>query len=71
MVSNYPLGVQFQYCDGGIASFPYGYARWSGTSFAAPAVVAEILRHAEKKGITPLAAWKDMRSAAGVPVTII
>ena len=68
VVSNYPDDIQFAYTDdaGGIAgtaSFNDGLASWSGTSFAAPFVAAEIIREM-RKGESPRDTWKRIRGAS-------
>jgi subtilisin family serine protease len=66
--SHYPKAKRFRSADGAVASFPDGFATWSGTSFAAPYALAAILREAETKGLDPLAVWRDL-SSRGLPVT--
>jgi len=61
----------FVYWDGPIEGEPdtdvenfAGWARWNGTSFAAPRVSAEIARViAEHPGIAPTAAWNQLRAS--------
>ncbi len=65
--SHYPKAKRFRSADGAVASFPDGFATWSGTSFAAPFALAAILSKAETMGRDPLAAWHDLSSAG--PVT--
>ncbi len=64
--SHYPKATRFRSYDGTVEYFPDGYALWSGTSFAAPYALAQILRHADKIGATPLKAWHDLRSGGVV-----
>lgn len=65
--SHYPRAKRFRSAAGAVASFPDGFATWSGTSFAAPYALAAILRHADTTGLDPQAAWRDLSSAG--PVT--
>ena len=41
-----------------------GWARWDGTSFAAPQVSALIARRVVDRGLTPRAAWLELQSEA-------
>jgi hypothetical protein len=62
--SYYPKGYTFPAGMDGVASdrlFKDGYARWSGTSFAAPFAGGEITREAVLTGATPLQAWGALR----------
>ncbi|NND04635.1 MAG: hypothetical protein HKN91_17815, partial [Acidimicrobiia bacterium] len=47
----------------GSAPFADGLAYWSGTSFAAPFVAAEIIREM-KEGESPRDTWKRIRGAS-------
>lgn len=67
VVSHYPRDLRFLYHDpagrpAGTVPFPDGMARWSGTSFAAPFVAAEIARYAADNGVSPKEAWARIRS---------
>jgi Subtilase family len=67
----------FVYWDGPVEGEPLtdiehfrGWARWDGTSFAAPKVSAEIGRLvAENAGLAPTEAWNRLLSSAGEFVT--
>ena len=68
IVSAYPKGLRFEYHDaaGGVtpsAGFDDGLAKWSGTSFAAPFVAAEIVR-AMKEGESPRDTWARIRGTS-------
>ena len=68
VVSAYPKGLKFEYHDafGGVTPSPEfndGLARWSGTSFAAPFVAAEIVR-AMKEGESPRDTWARIRGTS-------
>lgn len=61
LVSGYAGGgLKYVYADGSSQGFG-GHAHWSGTSFATPYAAAEVIRHAEATGVSPLAAWHDIR----------
>ncbi|MCP3976433.1 MAG: S8/S53 family peptidase [bacterium] len=68
VVSEYPDEMKFGYVDAAgnktpSAPFSDGLAAWSGTSFAAPFVAAEIIREMQR-GETPRATWKRIRGAS-------
>ena len=48
-----------------------GWARWDGTSFAAPQVSALIARRVVDRGLTPRAAWLELQSEALVRGEVI
>lgn len=62
--SHYPYG-RWIFPNGTAKEFD-GAARWSGTSFAAPLVTA-LIANKVRKGVSPRAAWNDVR-ANGQPV---
>lgn len=68
IVSTYPDELKFAYLDPagnpiGDATFSEGLAYWSGTSFAAPFVAAEIIREMQKDE-SPRDTWKRIRGAS-------
>ena len=68
IVSIYPKGLSFGYTDASgtvvtSSTFDQGLAYWSGTSFAAPFVAAEIIREM-KEGESPRDTWKRIRGAS-------
>jgi len=68
IVSDYPDDLKFAYMDsaGNMASdamFSDGLASWSGTSFAAPFVAAEIIREM-RRGESPRETWQRIRGAS-------
>ena len=68
IVSDYPKGLSFGYSDASGAvvtssTFADGLAYWSGTSFAAPFVAAEIVREM-REGESPRDTWKRIRGAS-------
>jgi hypothetical protein len=65
-VSVYPRGKVFRYDPDDPANrkeFNQGFARWTGTSFATPCVLAAICKRALGQ-IDPLQAWHDQRDKA-------
>jgi hypothetical protein len=65
--SDYPADVEFVYGPDQTAANPEraafdGFALWSGTSFAAPYVAAELIRFGLANGVTPREAWMKLRS---------
>lgn len=68
VVSEYPDDMKFGYLDAagnpaGEALFGDGLAAWSGTSFAAPFVAAEIVREM-REGESPRQTWARLRGAS-------
>ena len=68
IISEYPDDLKFAYMDsaGNMASdatFSDGLASWSGASFAAPFVAAEIIREM-RRGETPRDTWQRIRGAS-------
>lgn len=68
IVSAYPDDLKFAYMDAGgtrtpSAPFADGLAYWSGTSFAAPFVAAEIIREMQS-GESPRDTWKRIRGGS-------
>lgn len=64
LVAAYPRDVKFEYKDDVQAvvateTFPTGMARWSGTSFAAPVVAAQVAARAA--GGDARQAWRELR----------
>lgn len=50
-------------------NFANAWARWSGTSFATPKIVAKIVDVMVERGLTPLQAWEWLRDNEGGPKT--
>ncbi len=67
VVTDYVSGLSFRYDDGS-EKLMWGAAYWSGTSFAAPAVLAAIVA-ATGAGETPLDAWGRLQSRAPLRLT--
>lgn len=67
IVSAYPKGISFNHVDaaGNVTTdvFTDGLAKWSGTSFAAPFVAAEIVREMQP-GESPRDTWRRIRGAS-------
>lgn len=68
IVSEYPDDLKFAYVDAGgtrsgSAPFADGLAYWSGTSFAAPFVAAEIIREM-REGESPRDTWRRIRGSS-------
>ncbi|MDH4118719.1 MAG: S8 family serine peptidase [Acidimicrobiia bacterium] len=61
--SHYAEALDYRYDlpDGSADTQPFdGWARWSGTSFAAPRAASRIAEHAAAQGLDPRAAWRSM-----------
>ncbi len=64
VVTDYVSGLPYRYADGA-ERMMWGAVYWSGTSFAAPAVLAAVVA-AARKNETPLQAWHRLREGAPV-----